>query len=266
MLSHWEHYYRSWNLVGPPLRPTPSDLRAFKRVLQPEGEHVVLLGVTSELNQLGASMIATELSAGVIAARWPGDTPTRRAIRADWTALPIADSSAGCVVGDGSLSCVASQAERLKVLSEMARVLRPGGRAAVRLFAGTDEPEPLDMIHEDAMAGAVGSFHALKWRIAMAHVSRDSDRRIPVARIREAFDALFPDRAQLSAAAGWHPQVIDTIDAYAGSEVVYSFPSRAMMREEAARHFEAVGFVETGYYPLGERCPLLVLGEPRKAG
>ncbi len=209
-------------------------------------------------------MTATELSTAMIKARWPGDTPTRRAIEADWRALPIADSSAGRVAGDGSLSSVASQADRLKVLSEIARVLNPAGRAAVRLFAGTDEPEDLGIIHEDAMAGAIGSFHALKWRLAMAHVSRDDNRRIPVVRIRDAFDDLFPDRLQLSAAAGGHPQVIDTIDAYAGSDVSYSFPSRAMMHNEAARHFAAVSFVETGFYPLGERCPLLVLGEPRK--
>lgn len=262
--NHWNHHHRIWSRLGPPLRPAPEALRALERELNADGEHVLLLGVTSELNQLGASMTATELSPAVIAARWPGDTETRRALEADWMALPLADSSVGRVAGDGSLSCVAGRAERLKVLSEAARVMRPGGRGAIRLFAGTDEAENLDQVIEDAMAGAIGSFHALKWRVAMAHVSWDADRGIAVSRIREAFNAMFPDRAELSAAAGWHPAVIDTIDAYEKSDVVYSFPSQRLLREEAGRSFGSVRFVETGHYPLAERCPLLVLGEPLK--
>jgi hypothetical protein len=70
---------------------------------------------------------------------------------------------------------------------------------------------------------------------------------------------MFPDRDALSAATGWSREDIDTIDVYANSPDVYSFPTFAQLRETIPDVFGNVRLQACGLYPLAERCPLLVL-------
>ena len=264
MTNHWEKYDRHWQRLAPPLRPDAQTVETFEKVLRAGGETVLLLGVTPELTALSRRMIAVEGSAAMIAGLWPGDDGVRRAVVGDWQALPISAASVGRAVGDGCLTVVGSQAARLAVIGEVARVLRPDGLAAVRLFAGPERHEELDSIREDALGGAIGNFHALKWRVAMACATRDADRLVAVRTILETIDRMFPDRDALSASTGWDRDSIDTIDVYQGSDVVYTFASEAMLVEEASLWFDDVSLVPTGDYPLAERCPLLVLRSPRR--
>ncbi|MER9326977.1 hypothetical protein NKJ26_09450 [Mesorhizobium sp. M0152] len=57
---------------------------------------------------------------------------------------------------------------------------------------------------------------------------------------------------------------IGTIDVYAGSATTYCFATLAMLIDEAGSWFDNVRFVPSGSYPLAERCPLLVLGSPKR--
>jgi SAM-dependent methyltransferase len=223
-----------------------------------------MLGVTPELAAIGRKLTAIDQSPEMIAGIWPGDTDTRRAVPGDWLDMPMGRDSVMAIIGDGCLSALGSSRERRRLLAEIARTLRPDGRAVIRTFASPEMPEDLATVHTRAMAGAAGTFHALKWRIAMACAAADPDRAMPVATILEAFERLFPDRQALAAATGWPLPVIGTIDVYARSNTVYCFATLAMLTEEAAEHFGGVEITPTGRYPLAECCPLLVLTGPRK--
>ncbi|MGX5849693.1 class I SAM-dependent methyltransferase [Mesorhizobium sp. PL10] len=263
MTNHWDNYHRHWRLLDAPLRPTPEIVEIFERELDLVGADVLLLGVTPELAVLGRSMLAIDQSAAMISGVWAGDNVSHRAMAGNWLDLPVAGASTEAVIGDGCLSAVASKAARNRLHGEIARVLKPGGRAAIRVFAAPETPEELASIEAQVLTGAMGNFHALKWRIAMACTTAGPDFAIKVRAIRDTFDGLFPDREALAARTGWSMASINTIDVYAGSDISYSFATLATLVDEASAWFGEVRVVPSGAYPLAERCPLLVLRSPR---
>lgn len=251
----WQNFPGVYGRLAPPLRPAPSDVQRMREAISPQDDEVLLLGVTPAIAPLGRSLVAVEGSQAMINRLWPGDEADRRAMVGDWTALPFADARFGSVIGDDALNSVAGGLDSL--LGEIARILRPGGIAAQRVFASPDESEPLEMVREDALAGRIGNVHALKWRIAMA-IARAPDFLIPVAEILKAFNAMFPDRGELASLTGWDPLEIDTLDAYVGAWHSLAFPTRAMLEDMGADRFSSCRFVESEGYPLAERCPLVV--------
>ena len=264
MTNHWDNYHRHWMLLDAPLRPSSETVGIFERELDLTDADVLLLGVTPELAVLGRSMLAVDQSAAMISGIWAGDNASRRAVTGNWLDLPVGDASADAVIGDGCLSAVASRAARNALHGEIARVLGPGGRAAIRVFAAPETTEDLAHIEAQALAGAIENFHAFKWRIAMACTTGGSDFAINVRTIRDTFDGMFPDRECLAVRTGWSIASINTIDVYAGSDTNYSFATLAMLVDEANIWFDDVRVVPSGSYPLAERCPLLVLGSPKR--
>ena len=264
MTGHWDAIRRHWRLLGSPLCPPPEAVAAYERELGLQSVDVVLLGVTPELAGLGRTMLAVDESPAMIAGIWPGDTASRKAVIGNWLELPLGDDSAGAVIGDGCLSALGSSAARQGLLAEIARVLQPGARAALRAYASPQAPDDPQEVRALALSGGVATFHELKWRIAMSCAGSDPDRAIPVRAILDAFDAMFADRDALAAATGWAMPVIGTIDVYANSQTVYSFAPAATLVEEASRFFDNVRLAPTGTYGLAERCPLLVLESPRR--
>jgi hypothetical protein len=122
-----------------------------------------------------------------------------------------------------------------------------------------DAGETLAEVGAAALAGEVAGFHALKWRLAMALVHESGDPNLPVIRILEAFDRLFPDRAVLASATGWSLDEIAEIDAYREGAAVYSFPRRRDVAGTIGPAFGPVQFTDSGTYELAERCPLVRL-------
>ena len=264
MTGHWDAIRRHWRLLGSPLCPPPEAVTAYERELGLQSVDVVLLGVTPELAGLGRTMLAVDESPAMIAGIWPGDTASRKAVNGNWLELPLGDESAGAVIGDGCLSALGSSVARQTLLAEIARVLQPGARAALRAYASPEVPDDPQDVRALALSGSIATFHELKWRIAMACAGSDPDRAIPVRAILDAFDAMFADRDVLAATTGWAMPVIGTIDVYANSQTVYSFAPAATLVEEARRFFDSVRLASTGTYGLAERCPLLVLESPRR--
>ena len=80
----------------------------------------------------GAAVFGAELDAG--AARLCGETPGLRCARADLRAIPYRDGSFDAAILMDVLSHIAPGEER-PVLAEIHRVLRPGGRLAIRTSA-----------------------------------------------------------------------------------------------------------------------------------
>ncbi|TPM39518.1 class I SAM-dependent methyltransferase [Mesorhizobium sp. B2-3-4] len=264
MTNHWDNYHRHWKLLDAPLRPTAETVGIFDRELDLGNADVLLLGVTPELAILGRSMLAIDQSATMISGVWAGDNVARRAMAGNWLDLPVESASFDAVIGDGCLSAVDSKATRGLLFSEIARVLKPGRRAAIRVFARPEAADGLEGIEALVLAGGVENFHALKWRIAMAGTTEDRDSSVNVQAIRATFDRLFPDREGLAARTGWSMASINTIDVYAGSQTRYSFATLAMLVDEASGWFGEVRVVPSGSYPLAERCPLLMLGSARR--
>lgn len=264
MTEHWNAIRKHWQLLGSPLRPPPEVVEAYDGELDLARSHVVMLGVTPELTGLGSAMTAVDESADMIAGIWPGDTDTRRAVQGDWFDLPFPDASVDALIGDGCLSVIGAADLRRTLFASVARALRDDGRAAIRLYASPETPDDPKDVRALALSGGVSTFHEFKWRVAMTAIGAAPDYIIPVRGILEQFEALFPDREELSARTGWELPVIGTIDVYRNSPAIYSFAPMAILVEEAEAYFGDVGIASTGTYGLAERCPMLVLRSPKR--
>ncbi|HEY0445934.1 MAG TPA: class I SAM-dependent methyltransferase [Allosphingosinicella sp.] len=218
---------------------------------------VLLLGVTPELAAVPGHVIAVDWSARMIAAAWPGDSGRRKAVLGDWRRLPLERGSVGAAIGDGCFTMLRYPDEQPLLLEQLRHAVRPGGSAIIRCFATPEPGETVDEVRADAFAGGLG-FHEFKLRFNMAVALEKSDGNICSQALFERFQAVFPDRAALSAATGWSLAEIAEVDAYKGSRHRHCYPSRRQLVELAP----GARFVETGGYPLAERCPLLVVEFP----
>jgi len=221
----------------------------------------MLLGVTPQLAPLGGDLVAVDNSPKMLAQVWPGDAADRRAILADWTALPFAAGEFDAVIGDAPLNAAPHHAEI--VVAEVTRVLGPNGRFVFRAFCSPETSESLQAIEDDAFEGRAGNFHALKWRIAMALAASRPAAIVAVSDILAAFNALFPDRSKLASRTGWPMEQIETVDAYVGADHSLSFPTLRSILGLIGARFSEVAVIDGEGYPLAERCPTLVGASPR---
>ncbi len=257
--GHWPH-------VGSPQRPVDEDGRlmlglAAHALAAHHAPRVIVMGVTPEIVRLpwpaGTRLLALDLSAEMIASVWqPHSHIDSRVARARWQSMPVKDRSISLVVGDGSLNSLPLVDDYPGVLVEAARVLRPGGALVLRCFVRPEQQERIDAVAAAAFGGAIGSFSALKWRIAMA-LEGGASFSVAVAGIWAAFNRLFPDRDRLSRATGWRRQTIDTIDNFRDAAARYSFPTLGAIRAAAAPIFELTE-VRYGHYELAGQCPTLL--------
>ncbi len=255
-------FHRRWATLKPPLRPHKSVATQIADLLRPCPAPLLLLGVTPELAIIPRDILAIDWNAEMIALAWPGDTATRRAILADWKAMPLGPASVGGAMGDGVLTMLRWPDEHPLLLAELWRVVRPGGRIVIRCFATSDEQATAEAVAAEAMDGTL-TFHAFKQRFNMAVAREGADITVSSARLHERFEALFPDRAALVEASGWNLDTIAEIDAYRGSGYIHCYPSRSEIAAMLdlwwpARHH----FIDTSGYPLADHCPLLVLDRP----
>jgi SAM-dependent methyltransferase len=258
--DHWHLHARRWALVGPPLRPCPDDVALVERAVatwRPDDAaarppRALVLGSTPELVGMrwppATRLVAVDRSAAMLGALVPpGAAET---VAGEWTALPFPAAAFDLVAGDGITCCLPFPAGYRALAAELRRACAPGAVIVLRLFALPAEPESLADVAAALAARTVVSFHALKWRIAMA--IQPADRNVAVADIARAFDAIVPDRAALP----WPADVVGTIDHYRGSEVEYSFPT---VREITSALVGLVAGPPVALgYELADRCPTLV--------
>lgn len=263
--SHFSALYRVPLRLGPPLRPNEEVIAAYGRLIAGHAARVLLLGMTRALADIGADVDAVDKDASVIARAWPGDTERRRAHTADWLALPFPARHFTAAVGDGALNSVGRLRNYRPLFAELERVLEPGAPIVTRVYARPVDCESVAAVAAAALAGEIPVFNALKWRLAMALVAEAGEPDIEVERIKAAFDRLFPDRGALAAAARYEMEDIATIDIYAGSRMIYSFPSLAEIRGCVPDSLGEMQVVPAGTYALAERCPLIVLRKNTRA-
>ncbi|NHZ96938.1 class I SAM-dependent methyltransferase [Massilia sp. CCM 8734] len=256
--DHWQAHARQWSLIGGPLRPGEDDLAIMRTILGPEPGLGLLLGVTPELTVLSERLVAVERDAAMIERHWAPRGSGQSVRQGDWLELPLARDSVDFAVGDGSLNMLCHAAGYARLFAQLHSCLRDQATLALRVFTAPDRPETPDQVADAAMRGAIGSFHAFKWRLAMALVAQAGEPNIAVSDIRAAFDRLLPERGMLAARAGWPRADIDTIDAYCGSSAVYSFPTLAQLRASIPAAYQELG-VFHGSYELAQCCPIVAL-------
>lgn len=268
-ISPWSRHARQWSRVASPLRPVAEDCRLYWGLIGGVVEglaapRVLLLGVTPELALLPwprpSHLTAADLNPDMIARVWPARELrcTGEAVCAKWQALPLADASVDVTLGDGSLSALPRSRDYPAVIAEIHRVLRPGGRLALRCYVQPDDNERMDQVFAALNAGKIGSMHVLKWRMAMALQKTMADG-VAVSDIRDCFVVRVGDRAAAARRLGWPLEAINTIDAYQGSGVTYTFPTLAELRAAVAGRFEITRIAHPSY-ELGERCPVIGFG------
>jgi SAM-dependent methyltransferase len=265
--DHWPELARRWRLLGPPLRPQDEDVRAYQAVIdgRPAGSRpprVLLLGVTPEIYRLrwpeGTDFQAADRARAMIEAVWPG--PREAARCEDWTALRLPDASRDVVLCDGGLHLLSYPEGQAALVRSLRRVLAPGGLCLLRLFVPPREPEPPSRVLADLRAGRIPDSNLLKLRLGMS-LQREAGEGVRLADVWDAFAEGEADPEALATRAGWAPDEVRAIEAYRGSESRYHFVTVAEAKQlfcRAPGGFEAIALREPSY-PLGERCPLLVL-------
>lgn len=254
--TYWNAAYRG--RLASPLTPHRDDVANARAALQAcTGTHL-LLGVTPEYGALTESMVAIDRRGNVIADLWRTMFPGRPAVHANWLNLPFREQSFSAAIGDGCLNALAYPSQYGRMFEELRRVLERGGRLALRTFVMPEEAETCETVCEQAMRAAIGSFHAFKWRLAMAMLAESGEHDVAVVDIHKRFCALFPRRDPLAAAAGWTRADIDTIDAYPNSQIRLSFPTLAQLRRAFDSAFDEIE-LRYGNYELAQCCPLSVL-------
>ncbi|PCJ86149.1 MAG: methyltransferase type 11 [Hyphomicrobiales bacterium] len=255
----WQAFHKRRSQLEPPFRLDQATVDEFKKLILGHDAHVLELGVTPELAQLGQTLTAIDWSANMLEHIWPGDTPTRRAVLSDWRTMPAFDPAPTAVVGDGSLGCTAWPEPYEQVFARLKAVLSKGARIVIRCYISPDHPEEIIEIADDVNAGNMLGFHAFKLRLAMAVASENGGPNVVVKDILTRFNEVFPDRLALAKNTGWSLERIGEMDAYNNSEAIYSFATRKQVVQIIPSGFSNVHFVDAGKYELSERCPLLVM-------
>lgn len=255
VLKHWDGQARQWSSLGSPLRPNAQDVQSFEQSMVQNGR-TVLLGVTPELARISERIVAIDNNQTMIDAVWPGDSGQRQALRGDWLQPPLPPGIWDNVVGDGSLVLLRYPVQQDRLFAETVRLLKPGGRQVLRCFVRPDVPEKIRHLRDDVLEGTIETFHAFKWRLAMALCGEMDTPNIPVREIFAAFTDHFPPSKDLAHITSWSSTSINTIEMYKDSEAIYSFPTLQELRQMADPHLHEIA-CKYGDYELARCCPIL---------
>jgi SAM-dependent methyltransferase len=266
-LSHWPRIARSWHLVGPPLRPAPEEIELFERgVLRRAADvqniQALILGVTPELFLLrwpeGAVVRALDASNEMIEALWPG--PEGSAVLGSWTAAPIADGSQDVIVCDGGFGMLSYPEGQHALLSEVRRMLAPGGIFIVRLFAPAGLTGSLADIAADLSAGSIASLDALKLRLWGA-LQKDQATGVRPRDVVATIEDMAGGLDRLVSSQGWSADHVATLQVHRSSNAVYHLiDANGLIRmAHELTGFELLG-VESPDTSFGDCCPVVSLG------
>lgn len=269
--KHWQNFAEQYRLLGSPLRPCAQDIRILEEMLATVTDlfgagakmRALLLGVTPEIAAVAwpqtVGLVAVERVRAVIDAAWPGNAEGRQAACADWLNAPFPDESFDLAIGDGCLTAVGFPDELSRLIASIHRCLRRDGYLMLRLFCGPEVPETPASVIAALRAGEIGSFHAFKWRLAMAIQGIDDSPDVAVDAIWQVWNDARIDAREVAAVRGWPVEQLGTIEYYRESPARYNF----MRFDATIGYLQQAGFdlveTRTGSYELAERCPHVLL-------
>lgn len=263
--DHFSRLVQQWSHFGPPLRPSPDDTAAVQQIIAELGRQsrAVVLGLTPEI--IGCAwpddidLAVVDHSPAMIGALWPPQhgPAGARVILADWCAMPLASATLDLVVGDGCYIMLTYPAGFATLTQEVCRVLRPGGRFAIRVFLRPERVESIAAIAGALADGQIGSVHALKLRL-LAAVHGASGMGSSLDEVWRASTTLPPVPAALANRRGWTPEERTGLENYRGLSARYYLPTLAEIRAALSGALIEVQCL-CGRHELAERCPTLVL-------
>ena len=272
-MSYWNSFADSFRALGQPLRPSADDIRSLEGAASAwaaghPGQRLdaLLLGVTPEIAGMqwpaAASLVAVDSSLAMIRCVWPGTGMEGKwAVCGDWHSLPRREGSCDLVAGDGSFNCLRYPSGYRALAAGVHTALREDGVFVLRCYLRPELQESPEQVA--ARITEFPSFHHFKFCLLMA-MQRDVREGIAVDRVYQFWEGLKPDAAALAERAGWGSQDVGTIEFYRGTRTVHTFPTLLELRAVLRECFEEVSLT-VPTYPLGERCPTLVLKPLRGA-
>ena len=265
--DHWSAIATTWEQVGPPLRPSPKDIKCFHDEIADwaarfGGPRTLILGVTPELFHLdwpaGTSLLALDNTPGMINALWPG--PRNSVICGDWRAVPLRDESRDLVLCDGGLHLLDHPQGHRQFAETLRRVVVAGGRCLFRLFTPPDKPESPHQVFESLWSGGIDNLNQLKMRLGMA-MQANPEEGVALHAVWQAIARHAPDLDRLATDLGWPIAHLRAIESYRDSPNAYHFLT--VEQVETIFCSSTGGFdlmrVHQPSYSLGERCPMVVL-------
>ena len=255
--NHWQDHATQWSRITSPLRPHTQDVAIFKNALKDIDGTCLLFGVTPELSEIHTPLVAVDSNIGMIGQLWR-DNLNRVAYQANWLSLPFSQNHFGGALGDGCVNMLHYPTHYHIWFQQLARVLKNRALVALRIFARPEQCPSVDEVCQQ-VGKLKQNFHAFKWRFAMALVAESPKQpNIAVMDILANFNARFPDRESLSKHSGWDIADINTINVYAGSTAVYSFPTLNEFLATMPPAFTKTE-VKLAAYDLADCCPFVVL-------
>ncbi|HEV2686248.1 MAG TPA: hypothetical protein VGW79_06390, partial [Actinomycetota bacterium] len=257
---------RQWHLYGPPLRPSPADVRAIEasvracRDLRGRPLKVLLWGVTPEIAAMswpeGTRLLALEKSQAMIDLVWPGDVDGfRKAVLADWFEYRCIDGRHDIVIGDGNFAPL-DYPRGYRALAAVAHeALTDTGILVSRFFIRPALTETPEAVFEDLLANRIESFHTFKVRLAGA-LQESAEGGVAVSDVLAAWKRGRIDMGALLAMTRWRRETVEMIYLYEGKTSRLSFPDVAEIDAVMSEYFD---HQETRYldYEMGDRCPIV---------
>lgn len=260
----WNDIAHCLNDWGPPLKPSPEDLQINCQILArwhaqnpvPRAR-VFLCGVTPEIVNMPwpfpVELTAMDHAPDMVEVVWPGDVPgMRKALVGDWFNPGLPEKSQDIVIGDGGFGFYDCPDSQRRLLNALCKLLKPGGVFIYRHYAQISPRESLEQVLADLQSGRIGSFHAFKWRLAMA-IQPDSTQGVRQQDIWQAWHDMNVDPTKLPQ-PGFSTRAVGTIDFYRNKQARLYFPTLEEFQGLIREHFSEVE-VRYPSYELGERCP-----------
>lgn len=248
-----------------PWCPNEEDRRILAAALDPElaraGEQPVLLalGITPELLHMDwapeVAIIAVDSSPAVITT-WLDELVRPQILCAWWQQMPLTDASVDAALGDGSLNSLTSIDDYPLVLTQAARVLRPGGLMALRCFLRPARPETPEQLLRDAEDGRFPTLRSFGFQLALSIAGEDGV--LPIRETPRRFAELVADGEDFAEAVGWERTDVPIMNVALNSPVRLTFPTLDRLQRLAAPHFAIEGLL-SGHYDQAAHCPTMLL-------
>jgi hypothetical protein len=136
-------------------------------------------------------------------------------------------------------------------------LIADGGRVILRCYLQREQPETPEEVFRDVNKPALPSFHHFKFRLLMA-MQADATCGVRVNEVYGAWRAHLNNGSSVHLRPGWEVRDVETIEFYRDADTIHTFPTLDQFRMVLGEYFDEIA-IYTPRYPLGERCPTLVL-------